>query len=412
MDKDALDALRIDRNAAPEPGGRRGWLIGLGVLIVLAGGAAAWWFLHARAVPVQTVMVEVSAPAGNSGGAGAAVLNASGYVVAQQQATVSSQITGMVRKVLVEAGDHVMQDQVVATLDDAAEQARVGQAEKQLAADRAQVAQARAKVAQAELTFNRNRDLAKSKLVSQADFDQARADLKVARAGLAYAEGIVEFDQSSLHAARIQKDYTVIRAPFTGVVTEKYAHPGEMISPAAVGGFTKTGICDLVDMRSLEVDVDVNEAYIQRVRQGMRVEAVLDAYPNWRIPAHVISIVPTANKEKATVEVRIAFNKLDPRILPQMGVQVWFYESGQHTRQAGAAQPATVRVATRAVRTDGDQQYVFVVRDGHAHKQTVRTRGATAGQALVLSGLNGGETVVVSAAQTLKDGEAVEEKQP
>ncbi|MDE2345303.1 MAG: efflux RND transporter periplasmic adaptor subunit, partial [Gammaproteobacteria bacterium] len=355
--------------------------------------------------PVQTLTVAVQ------GGAdpGGSILNASGYVVAQQQATVSSQITGMIDAVYVDEGMYVKKDQVLARLDDSAALAAVATAESQLQADQALVAQNQAQLLKDQQNLTRTQTLAKQGLLSQSDLDNARAAVDMDQAELQHAQGQVKVDRDSLRSSKIFLDYTVIRAPFSGVVTEKYAHPGEMISPAAVGGFTKTGICMLVDMKSLEIDVDVNEAYIERVHSGMRVDAVLDAYPDWHIPAHVISVVPTANKEKATVKVRIAFNKLDPRILPQMGVQVWFYaEKGQNLQP----QAATISIPLKAVHGSGASQYVYLVEQGRARKQAVKTLPAANDQLSVLSGLNGGEQLVVSSKTPLQDGEKVQEQNP
>lgn len=401
--KEALDALKIDRDEREPRGGGRIAAIVTALVILIGGGAAAWAFLAPRAVAVTTAMAKVSG--GSSAGAGGSVLNASGYVVAQLQTTVSSQITGQIEKVLVEEGMRVAKGQVLARLDDSSERAMVATAESQLQADRANVAKAHAQLAQDKLTLKRTRTLADQHLVSAADLDQAQSQVKIDEATLAEAEGMVKVDESNLKAARISLGYTIIRAPFAGVVTEKYAHPGEMISPAAVGGFTKTGVCQLVDMKSLEVDVDVNEAYIQRVHDGMRAEAVLDAYPNWRIPSHVISVVPTANRQKATVKVRISFDELDPRIVPEMGVQVWFYEKA---RPAGKQAPAVVSVPKAAIRGGGAAQYVFLVDNSRA-KRTPVTTGPVHGRAInVISGLAGGERVIVSAPKSLQDGDKVE----
>lgn len=401
--KDALNALKIDRG--PEPaagGGHRGWWIGgVAVLAVIVAVVLTWWFSQAHAVLVQTQTVVAQ----GDDASGGSILNASGYVVAEQQATVSSQVTGMITAVYAQEGMRVKQGEVLARLDNRGALAELAGAESQLQADRALVAQNRAQLLKDQQNLRRTATLAGQHLMSQSDLDNAQAAVDMDKAALAHAEGLVKLDEDNLQAARIGVSYTVIRAPFSGVVTEKYAHPGEMISPAAVGGFTQTGICTLVDMQSLEIDVDVNEAYIERVKNNMRVDAVLDAYPNWHIPAHVISVVPTANKEKATVKVRIAFDKLDPRILPQMGVQVWFYAEPN----SAAAQPsvATISVPQGAVHGATGNQYVYLVEQGRVKQQAVKTLPGTGGQVTVVSGLNGGETLVVSSASALHAGEAV-----
>ncbi|MGH8402253.1 MAG: efflux RND transporter periplasmic adaptor subunit [Gammaproteobacteria bacterium] len=403
--KDALNALKIDRDAEPAPGrgGRNWWLGGvIGVLVVLLI-VAGWWIFHPRAVEVRTV--PVVAQGGDSGGG--SILNASGYVVAEQQATVSSQVTGMITAVYAQEGMRVKKDEILARLDDRQARAMLASAQNQLQADQALVAQNQAQLLKDQQNLTRTATLAKQHLMSQSDLDNAQAAVDMDKATLAHAQGQVKVDEDNVRAATIGVSYTVISAPFSGVVTEKYAHPGEMISPAAVGGFTQTGICTLVDMQSLEVDVDVNEAYIQRVHNDMRVDAVLDAYPNWHIPAHVISVVPTANKEKATVKVRIAFDKLDPRILPQMGVQVWFYAEQNKNAKPSAA---TISIPQSALHGSGGNQYVYLVREGRVKQQSVKTLAGANGQVSVLSGLNGGETLVVSASSPLHDGEVVREQ--
>jgi RND family efflux transporter MFP subunit len=400
--KDALNALKIDRDAEPPRGRRRGWLVGgpIAVVAVIIAVILTWWFSQPHAVLVQTQTV---AAQGGDSPAGS-ILNASGYVVAEQQATVSSQVTGMIEAVYAQEGMRVKKDEVLARLDNRAARASVAVAASQLLADQALVVQNRAQLLKDQQNLTRTAALAGQHLMSQSDLDNAQAAVDMDKATLDHALGQVKMDQDNLRLATIGLDYTVIRAPFSGVVTEKYAHPGEMISPAAVGGFTQTGICTLVDMKSLEVDVDVNEAYIQRVHNGMRADAVLDAYPNWHIPAHVISVVPTANKEKATVKVRIAFDKLDPRILPQMGVQVWFYAEQNATAQASVA---SISIPQSAVHGSGTQQYVYLVENGRVKQQSVKTLPAANQQVTVMSGLSGGETLVVSSPSALHAGEGV-----
>ncbi|MGH8280376.1 MAG: efflux RND transporter periplasmic adaptor subunit [Gammaproteobacteria bacterium] len=406
--KDALNALKIDRD--PEPvrgsgGGRHWWLSGLVVVVLIAAAVVlTWWFSQPHAAVVQTQSVVAQGGDSPSG----SILNASGYVVAEQQATVSSQMTGMIDAVYAQEGMQVKQGEVLARLDDRAMRASLASAQGQLQADRALLGQSRAQLRVDQQNLVRAVALAAQHLVSQASLDSAEAAVAIDKANLAHAEGLVKVDEDNLKAAQIGVSYTVIRAPFSGVVTEKYAHPGEMISPAAVGGFTQTGICTLVDMQSLEIDVDVNEAYIQRVKNNMRVDAVLDAYPNWHIPAHVISVVPTANKAKATVKVRIAFDKLDPRILPQMGVQVWFYAEPSDAN--AKASVATISIPQGAVHGSGANQYVFLVENGRAKQQSVKTLPAANQQLMVVSGLSGGETLVVSSASPLHAGEAVREQ--
>lgn len=418
MDKGELDSLRIDRDAAARPADRRRWPWLLAAALVVTGGAGigGWQMLRAAPVTVQTVTVESNAPEAMNNTGGASVLNASGYVVALLASTVSSQITGQITEVVAEEGEHVKKGEILARLDNQSQKADVATAENRLDTDHANVAKAQAQLERDVLNLRRVRAMAAQHLTSAADLDDARSQVAIDRASLAAAQGQVKVDRDGLDSAKIRLGYTVIRAPFAGVVTEKYAHPGEMISPAAVGGYTKTGICRLVDMHSLEIDVDVNESYIHRVKKGMRVEAALDAYPDWRIPAHVISIVPTANRQKATVKVRIAFDKLDPRILPDMGVQVWFYDA---PRSKAATTPATAgttvaqsfTVPRSAIRGNGPSSYVYTVVDAHARKQPVTTGAVSGGRATVLDGLSDGDIVITHSDKPLANGMPVRLKQ-
>jgi len=409
MDKSELDSLRIDRGSQQPAAGRRRWpwLIGVAVVLAAAGGIGGWQALKAEPVAVQTLTIKENTSAVSAGG-GASVLNASGYVVAELASTVSSQITGQITEVITNEGEHVKKGQVLARLDDSTQKAAAATAASQLKADQSGVAKAQAQLTLDLTSLRRTRAMAAQHLTSQADLDDARSRVAIDRAALGAARGQVQVDQDTLDSANIQLAYTVIRAPFAGVVTEKYAHPGEMISPAAVGGYTKTGICRLVDMGSLEIDVDVNESYIHRVHEGMRVEAALDAYPSWRIPAHVISIVPTADRQKATVKVRIAFDKLDPRILPDMGVQVWFFDAPATEATATAAtEPAarqTFSVPRSAVQGSGGSSYVFTVINAHAHKQAVSTGATSGSRVTVLDGLGAGDVVVIHSDKPLANG--------
>lgn len=405
--KEALDALKIDhRDEPPHSNGRGGRIVGVlvALVVVIGGGITAWAFLAPHAMAVETAPVEVTG-GGATSNAGS-VLNASGYVVAEMQTTVSSQITGMIKAVMVTEGMRVNKGDVLAYLHDARAKAAVASAESGLRESEAGLARAKATLARDRVKLERTQKLAVNNATSKAALDQAEAAVNIDKAALQQAQAQVAVSEAKLQSAQINLGYTVIHAPFDGVVTEKYAHPGEMISPAAVGGFTKTGVCQLVDMGSLEIDVDVNEAYIQRVKDGMRVEAVLDAYPDWRIPAHVISVVPTANRQKATVKVRIAFDKLDQRIVPEMGVQVWFYEKRPTQSEQ---KPIALLVPSNAIHGGGSNRYVFLFAGGHARRRTVTVGPKQNGKVSILSGLSGGQRVIVSSTQPLHDGDAVEE---
>ena len=362
-----LKELRIDRSQREDQGrgaARWPWLVAALLLIGLLA-AAGWWWFGQRAVAVQ--LVTAIAPSADS--EAGAVLQATGYVTARRQATVSAQITGTLTAVLIEEGDHVKQGQVLARLDDSGYKAGLGAALAQADAARALVAQYQAQLTQNLHDAERLRGLAERGLVSRQSAEQAQTQAASLRAQLASQRQQARAADAQAALAKVNFDYTVVRAPFSGVVTTKDAQVGEIISPlSAGGGFTRTGVGTIVDMSSLEVDVDVNEAYIGRVKPDMPAEAVLDAYPDWKIPAHVIAIVPTADRGKATIKVRVALErKNDARIVPDMGVRVSFLE--ERAKGASVTVQGVLVPATAIVQRAGDS-VVFVV-DGKLARQRV-----------------------------------------
>ncbi len=401
LDKVALESLRLDRDPDPrryqESGtGRRRWLI-LAVFAAVVAALIAWKMLGS-AVPVRTALIE--APAGASDGA---VLNASGYVVARRLATVSSKVTGRIDEVLFEEGATVQQGQVLARLDPSTTRAQYEVESRGLEAARRNLGEIEVRLDDARRTLARNRSLVESKLVSQSVLDASEADVAALKARLGAGSAEVGVAQSRVALAQQGIDDLAIRAPFSGVVISKDAQPGETVSPmSAGGGFTRTGIATIVDMESREIEVDVNEAYINRVHDGQTVAAVLDAYPDWTIPGHVISIVPTADRQKATVRVRIAFDQLDSRILPDMGIKVRFLEAPGN---AAAGRPM---IPANAVVRDGAATATWVVRDGKVEKRALELGEESAKKYPVLKGLEGGESVVLDPSRRLRDGAAVE----
>jgi RND family efflux transporter MFP subunit len=346
------------------------------------------------------------AVAASSDPSAGAVLQATGYVTARRQATVSAQITGTLTAVLIEEGDHVKEGQILAKLDDSQYKAALDTAVAQAKAAHALVNQYQAQLAQNLRDADRDDALAKQGLVSKQAAEQARTLVSSTRAQLMSQQRNAAAADAQVVEAQVNYGYCLIRAPFNGVITTKDAQVGEVVSPfSAGGGFTRTGIGTIVDMDSLEVDVDVNEAYIGRVTPNMPAEAVLDAYPDWRIPAHVIAIVPAADRGKATVKVRVAMEKKDARIVPDMGVRVSFLEA----KPAVATQaPKGVLVPAKAIVQRDGSESVFVVVDGKAHRQTVQPAAQPSGDMrLIPASVNAGDSVVLSPPDDLHDGSSV-----
>jgi len=409
--KELLGQLRIDRTQR-ETGfdpRRRRWIAG-GVLVLVGLIGAGAWFGRSggAALPVRTVVAQPIA----GGGASASVLDATGYVTARREATVSAQITGTLTEVLIEEGDHVKSGQVLGRLEDTAQRAALAQAQAQLNSARALLVQYEAQLAQSERDVKRAEDLVARKLVSQQAVEQARTQVETGAAQVQGQRKQIELAAANVRSAQVQLGYCTVRAPFTGVVIAKAAQVGEIVSPfSAGGGFTRTGIGTIVDMDSLEIEVDVNEAYINRVQPGQPVESVLNAYPDWRIPSHVIAIIPTADRAKATVKVRIGLDAKDARIVPDMGVRVSFLEERKPAARS-AERPRGVLVPAAALRKEGDRDVVFVLKERRAQRRTVTLGGAIGDSRQVLAGVSPGEAVIVDAPAGLQDDAAATAAKP
>ena len=399
--KSPLDELRIERR--PErPTRFSPWLIAGPVVVLLLAGSAIWWRSGAGAVEVQ---IAVARDASAGGSDKRTVLNASGYVTARREATVSSKVTGKVLEVLIEEGMKVTNGQVLARLDDSNVKTSLDVAVAQLASARAALAETEAQLTNANLAYQRTVELAKQHISSQADLDLAESNAKSLQAHLAQQQLDVVVAERQVTEQQQQMDDMIIRAPFDGVITTKDAQPGEMISPvSAGGGYTRTGIGTIVDMKSLEVEIDVNESYINRVEPNQAVEATLDAYPDWKIPCKVIAIIPTADRDKSTVKVRVGFDQLDPRILPDMSIKVAFRENG------GAAAGHAVIIPKGAVLNRDGHDVVFIVQDGHAERRAVTVTDTQGDDSVLSAGVSAGEKVVVGAPANLTDGMSVKEK--
>ncbi|HEX3849218.1 MAG TPA: efflux RND transporter periplasmic adaptor subunit [Steroidobacteraceae bacterium] len=395
-----LDQLRIDRGApAPASADKRKLWAAVGFVLLLIAGAAVAWLSRSSGIPVHVVTAQ---PVGGGESAAGSILDASGYIVARRQATVASKVTAKMVELDIEEGDRVKEGQVIAKLDDSNVRAALDQASAQLEFARASLAETKVNLANARRDYDRQSSLLQNHYVSQATVDNAQTTFDSLQAQLATQESNVDVVSRALAVAQRNEDDTVVRAPFSGIVTVKAAQPGEMVSPiSAGGGFTRTGIGTIVDMNSLEIQVDVNENFINRVRTDGRATAKLNAYPDWQIPAHVIAVIPTADRSKGTVTVRLALDQKDARILPEMGVRVSFLADAA---PAGGAKAGGVTLPAKAVQAAGSTGAVFVVHDDTVERRVVRL-GAGSGDVLtVLSGISAGEPIAVGDFDRLQDG--------
>jgi RND family efflux transporter MFP subunit len=401
-----LEQLRIDRTEDEDSGRGWSWVLGIGTLIAGAG-IAAWLLMTIPAtvlVDVATAeLVSQEIELGRS-----SMLDASGYVVARRQATVSSKITGKVVEVLIEEGQRVEVNEVVARLDDANAVAQVAQSSAQREQAVASLKAAQVAFENAVPTFERNKEQFARQIISAQDFDSAKANYDATRTSLEVAARAVEVAEASLALAQRNLDDTVVRAPFGGIVTVKAAQEGEMVSPvSAGGGFTRTGIGTIVDMDSLEVEVDVSENFINRVHPDQDVSVKLNAYPGWEIPARVIAIIPTADRAKATVKVRVALDERDARILPEMGVRVAFLDAPKEGSTPIQVAQRAVVVPEAAVQANGDTGIVYVIEDDTVERRAVRLGARSSAGQVVLSGLESGARLAVADFAQLVDGTRV-----
>jgi RND family efflux transporter MFP subunit len=397
--KPNLSDLKIDRQArSSDGGGRRLMMIAAAILVTIAvivifivGGTSATTVATAR-------------PAATAGSA--TVLNASGYVEPRRKATVSAKITGKVTEVLVDEGMEVEEGQVLARLDDSDARRRYEaiRAEREVA--RAAIEELEVNLADAERTLRRTRELHDDGVASIQDLDSATAAVDALRAKLGVARTSLQAAEAQLAVSAQDLENYTVRAPFAGIAVSKDAQPGEMVSPvSAGGGFTRTGISTIVDMDSLEIEVDVNESHIAKVWPGQPADAVLDAYPDWHIPATVRTVIPTADRQKATVKVRLTFDELDPRILPDMGVKVAFREIEGEAN--GTVEAAKSLVPRQAVRDDEGRTVVFVVEDENLDRRAVSVGREVGGDIEIMAGVVPGDQVVINPTEGLSDGQRV-----
>jgi RND family efflux transporter MFP subunit len=406
-DKSALlNQLRIDRGGPSTPS-RAGklWLAGIVTVLGIAA-VVAWFWTRPGAVRVHTASAQ---PIGGGASVGS-ILDASGYVVARRQATVASKITARMVELDIEEGDHVKAGQIIAKLDDTNIRAALNQSSAQLDFAKASLAETQVNLANAQRDYERQKSLLQGHFVSQSAVDNSQTTFDGLRAQLATQRSNVDVVAEGMKVAQRNLDDTIVRAPFAGIVTVKAAQPGEMVSPiSAGGGFTRTGIGTIVDMDSLEFQVDVNENFINKVRADQKVSAKLNAYPDWQIPGHVIAVIPTADRSKGTVTVRIALDQKDSRVLPEMGVRVSFL--AERTEGADSKPAVGVSVPIKAVQASGETGVVFILRGDIVERRAVRLGASSGDNATVLSGLSAGDRVAIGDFAQLKDGAKVRVEQ-
>jgi RND family efflux transporter MFP subunit len=403
--KPDLGSLRIgDAHRKAGAGAGKRFVIIVLVILPLAAIAAAAYALRSQKPMVQ-VMTATKAEAGGR----QSLLNASGYVTPRRRATIAAKITGRVTGVFFDEGTHVRQGQLLATLDDSDVKRALDSAKADRDSAQAAIADYQVQLKNAKIQLGRAEQLQKAGVQTQENLDNASMAADSLTAKIALAKQQVAGTDARISEAQQAVDNTVIRAPFDGIVVSKDAQVGEMVSPvSAGGGFTRTGIATIVDMNSNEIEVDVNESYIARVLPNQPVTATLDAYPDWQIPCKVRTVIPTADRQKATVKVRISFLKLDPKILPDMGVKVAFLSEEQP--KANGPEPMTY-VPKSAVRSEGGTSYVFLVHDGKVEHRAIRVGLDRGTDVAIMAGVMPGDSLVVTGPATLHDGDKVETKQ-
>ncbi len=411
--KPDLSSLRISDTKRTNPRSSKRWIwISLAVVLLGMVGAAAFAFRNRKAeVEVATATKPATGPAG--------VLNASGYVTPRRRATIAAKITGRVTGVFFDEGTRVTEGQLLATLDDSDARRALDSAKADRDSSQAAIADYEVQLRNAEIELRRADQLVKGGVQTQEFLDNARTTADSLRAKIALAKQQVLAAEARIREQQQAVDNCTIRAPFAGIVVSKDAQVGEMVSPiSAGGGFTRTGIATIVDLHSNEFEVDVSESYIARVSDGQAVNAVLDAYPDWTIPAKVRTVIPTADRQKATVKVRISITEpdhkklfdpaKDPRILPDMGVKVTFLENEPKPGAKKDVSPAVALVPQKAIREDHSSKYVFVLKGDTIERRAVTTGEARGSDVEILAGIQPEATVVVSGPESLRDGQSVQ----
>lgn len=375
----------------------------LGVVVLIAGASFA--------LRNQTPVVEVVTAEKPQAGGLEAILNASGYVTPRRRATIAAKITGRVTGVFFDEGTHVHPGQLLATLDDSDARRALDSAKADRNASQAAIADLQVQLHLAQIQLRRAQELRKAGVQSQEQLDTSSSAADSLAAKIELAKEQVQAADARIREAQQAVDNCVINAPYDGIVVSKDAQVGEMVSPnSAGGGFTRTGIATIVDMNSNEIEVDVNESYIARVKDRQPVTAILDAYPNWEIPSHVRTVIPTADRQKATVKVRISFDKLDPRILPDMGVKVTFLEDAPVKKKDASAPVVAAVLPNEALHDENGKKIVFLVKNDRLERRAVAVGNTQGSQTEILSGLVAGDAVVLRGPANLQDGQAVQIK--
>ncbi len=411
-----LSRLRINRDAPPPAVRKALWRNAFILLFAVAVLAGGYFYLRARATPVvQVAAVTSSATGGGTSGGAATSVTANGYVVARTKASVSAKIPGRLAYLGVSEGSFVRQGEIIARLDNADYEAAIGQAQANIASADASLIEARSDRDQKGRDAARLRDVRaqNANLVSQQELDAALSAAAQADARANAASARKDAAVAALRLAQANYDNTLIRAPFTGTVLQKDAEVGEVVAPSVGGGLTRGAVVTMADLTTLEVEVDVNEAYISRIRSGQKARITLDAYPDTSFRGAVRQVIPTADRQKATVQVKVSIVDRDPRILPEMGAKVDFLEPDTARPAAAGAAPRTVlRVPAGAVRQDAGADVVFIVRDGRLVRRPINAGPVSAGFREVRSGLSGGEQLLTSGVDAPRDGMRVKVQGP
>jgi len=401
-----LGSLRI--HDSHRSGGQTGKRLGyasavLGAIVIIAGLAFAF--------RNQTPAVEVVTAEKPEAGGLSAILNASGYVTPRRRATIAAKITGRVTGVFFDEGTHVHAGQLLATLDDSDTKRALDSAKADRNASQAAIADFQVQLKFAQIQLRRADQLQKAGVQTQEQLDTASTNADSLKAKIELAKQQVESTEARIREAQQAVDNCVINAPYDGIVVSKDAQVGEMVSPiSAGGGFTRTGIATIVDMNSNEIEVDVNESYIARVKDRQKVTAILDAYPNWEIPSHVRTVIPTADRQKATVKVRISFDKLDPRILPDMGIKVTFLSDEPLKKRDAQAPVVAALLPNEALHGESGKKIVFLVKNDRLERRAVSVGNTQGSHTEILSGIVAGDAVVVKGPANMQDGQAVQIK--